>query len=156
MSSKMKIKIFQKGGKKNHEILESATRKFASSLMSNKMANTLEIRIELRSSKLNSRTRGQVTSAANGSKATKKFLIVIQRDMDLAQQIKTLAHEMVHVMQLAYGRLQYRYLKTTGRVHDYWKPEGSNKAVDMTEVEYWNRPWEVEAREKTEKITVGC
>jgi hypothetical protein len=37
----MKISILQKGGDKNHELIEKSTRYFASKLMSTRMSNSL-------------------------------------------------------------------------------------------------------------------
>lgn len=54
--------------------------------------------------------------------------------------ICTLAHEMVHVKQFARGELNQSLTQ--------WKTE------DHTNTEYWDQPWEVEARELQKKMVL--
>lgn len=149
MSTKTKIKILQRGGFKRHGLLEEATRWALSELLSTRMANTLSLRIEVRSTKLHENGYGLVVSTANGSKASKKFTVTIHRDHSLTQQLKGLFHELTHVAQYATGRLQCRRWKSDRKFHYRW--EGEEMGTEE-ENPYWNRPWEVEARKMEEEL----
>jgi hypothetical protein len=138
----MKISIFQKGGEKNHELIEKATRYFASKLMSTRMMNTLSLRIEVRSTTLPKNAIGVCTGKVNGSKSTKNFKIELQRDMPIGKQIETLAHEVVHVWQKASNTLQFRQWKSDGQVHIRWN---GNEMGLTDDIKYIDRPWELEA-----------
>lgn len=76
--------------------------------------NTLNIRLELRATKLEKDVLATCASEANGSKSTKDFTIMVLRDSPLPQQLESIAHEMVHVSQIAYGVLQNRVWKSDG------------------------------------------
>ena len=143
MSAKTKISIFQRGGYKRHGGIEYACRWALAQLLSTRMANTLNIRIEIRSTKLKKGTLGLVRTASNGSKATKNFTIVLHRDHSLREQLETLFHEVAHVAQFAMGRLQQRHWKSDRKLHYRW--EGQEMGAPE-ENPYWDRPWEVEAR----------
>lgn len=110
--------------------------------MTRRMMNTLNIRIELRASKLEKDVLGSCSSKANGSISTKNFTITIQRDNSYAEQLSTLAHEMVHVSQVAYGTLQNRVWKSDGKMHSRWN--GVELGV-KSDIKYRDRPWEKEA-----------
>ena len=143
-ATKSKITVLQRGGDKNHEVLERAARFFLSELMSTRLANTLAIRIEVRATKLDDGTAACAFLPTNGSAASKEFTVVLHRERSLADQLADLAHELVHVQQAASGRLQYRKWKSDGKLHARW--EGAELGV-LAELPYLTRPWEVEARQ---------
>lgn len=139
----MKITILQRGGDKDgHEILEDATRYFGKMLMSTRMCNTLNIRVELRASKLDKDTLGQCSTISMGSKANKDFTVLMQRDVDINKQLMILAHEMVHVAQKATNVLQYRLWKSDRKYHARWN--GFDMGLSDS-IPYYERPWEREA-----------
>ena len=138
----MKVTILQKGGRKNHEVLDEATRFYASKLMSTRMMNTLNLRIEVRSTILPKNWAGSCSAKVNGSQSTKDFTIVLQRDHTLGEQLKTLAHEVVHVWQKARNTLQYRLWKSDNQVHVRWN---GREMGTQPEIPYYDRPWEKEA-----------
>lgn len=70
------------------------------------------------------------------------YMIVIKPTKSLKDLGLTLAHEMVHVKQLAKGVLKYR--RTGNHV---WAGKRYKKTT-----EYLNRPWEIEAFSKQELI----
>ena len=144
MSTKTKIKILQRGGVKNHDVLEKATRWGLSQLMSNRMANTLSIRLELRATTLDKNFAGTCAiKSANGSRTKKEFTVVMQRDVPLPTQLSILFHELTHVGQYASNRLQQRWWKSDSSLHFRW--EGTDMGTTQQN-DYWTRPWEVEAR----------
>jgi len=140
-----KITILQRGGNRHpvhHYRLKQAIQFMGREIMGARLWNTLAIRVELRATKLKKDTHGQVGFKRNGSKAQRKFTIVAQRDDDRRTQMKTLAHELVHVEQAARGRVQLRIWKTDGKVHARW--EGKEIGI-LDEIKYADRPWEIEA-----------
>lgn len=147
----MKITILQKGGQKYHEALEKAVRYFAAQLMSTRMTNTLEIRLEVRATKLKKRVAGTCSTVPVGSKASKKFTIVLQRDMLPRDMFATIAHEMVHVQQKATNRLQFRRWSSDKQMHVRW--EGKDMGV-FGDIPYRIQPWEVEAYAKEKPLMV--
>lgn len=138
----MKITIFQKGGNKNHELIEEATRYFAKKLMSTRMINTLNLKIKVRSTTLPKNAIGVCSTLANGSISSKDFDIEIHRDISLKKQVETLAHELVHIWQKTSGMLQFRKWKSDNNIHIRWNGEetGLSNAIP-----YLERPWEKEA-----------
>lgn len=149
MSASTKITVLQKGGFKHHEVLERACRAFLTARMSTRLANTLTIRIEVRSTKLKEDTLAVAKLPTNGSAVSKAFTVVLRRERPLSLQVCDLAHELIHVEQAATGRLQYRRWKSDGKVHARWE------GADLGPVEglaYATRPWEVEARSEETKM----
>ena len=61
--------------------------------------------------------------------------------------VESLAHEMVHVKQLATGEY-YDYMYSDKTVK--WK----GKKVNIKEVDYWDQPWEIEAYGKERGLYV--
>ena len=143
-----KIQILQRGGVKNHEKLLEGAHFFLGELMSSRLANLLEIRIEVRSSKLENGTLACAWLPTNGSSASRSFTIVLHRERPLLHQLFDLAHELVHVAQAASGRLQYRRRKD-GKTYVRW--EGEDLGA-LQEIPYWDRPWEEEAHRMEEEL----
>lgn len=140
----MKVKILQKGGKKEHHLdIAQAVVFFGKELMSTRMTNTLSIRVALRvSGRAKKTTRGHVEMLTNGSAAQKVFNINIDRDAHLASQLQVLAHEMIHVQQIATGRFQRRVWKSDGKLHVRWEGKDIGEGF---KIPYREQPWEVEA-----------
>jgi len=138
----MKITILQRGGTKRHEEIETAARWALADLgLGTRMRNKLAIRIEMRATKLERNTLGVVYTKALGSRAQRKFTIIIRRDDPWTMQLETLMHELVHVAQFATGRFQHRNW-ANGVTHYRW--EGQAHGCQNT-VPYYSRPWEREA-----------
>ncbi|MEZ8292388.1 hypothetical protein AB6D11_00895 [Vibrio splendidus] len=139
----MNTTVLQRGGDRHsHNMLKRAANYFSRALMSTRMVNTLNLRIECRSSKLKSNISGLCKAKANGSQSTKEFTVVLQRDDPWHTQVLTLAHELVHVYQGAMGTLQYRQWKSDGQLHTRWA--GKDLGACGT-IPYRERPWEIEA-----------
>lgn len=156
----MKVTILQRGGErtvsgfvdkearaKRHKILEDATRFYGSELMSTRMRNLLKIRIEMRKTKLEKDTLGEVGNLLIGSEKQRDFTIITRRDASLEQQLSTLAHEMVHVRQIAMNQLQVRRWKSDWKIHTRWKGEEMPLGL-----EYKDYPWEHEAKEVGDEL----
>ena len=139
----MKVIVLQKGGLKQHSTIEEATRFFGKELMSTRMTNTLTIRVAMRvTGRAKKTTRGHVHMLHNGSSDQKVFNINIDRDMPLATQLQVLAHEMIHVQQIATKRFQSRRWKSDKKLHVRW--EGKDIGEGW-KIPYREQPWEVEA-----------
>jgi hypothetical protein len=69
----------------------------------------------------------------NASGKPRKFLIEINSALGAKDILETIAHEMVHVKQFAYGDMNEKL----SRWHD--------TSVDTDEIDYWFHPWEIEA-----------
>lgn len=147
-----KITILQRGGYKNHAELERAARFFLADLLSARMANTISLRIEVRSTKLEAGTAAKVAVPTNGSKATKAMTITLDRDRSFDDQIADLAHEIVHVAQAVTGRFQLRRWKSDELVHARW--EGAELGPVRC-IPYADRPWEVEAHREERRLVVA-
>jgi hypothetical protein len=76
------------------------------------------------------------------TQATGAYLVVIKPHRHLKEIGMTLAHELVHVKQLAKGQL--KYTKTGANI---WSGRRYSKNTD-----YLDRPWEVEAFSRQELI----
>jgi hypothetical protein len=145
------VQIFQKGGcKKDHDTLLKATQFYAKELMTTRMFNSLAIRIEMRASKLNKFTRGTCSMGKWGSQTEKKYVITIKRDMSIGEKLEVLAHEMVHVQQRAYNRIQMRRWKSDyNQIHVRFDGEEMGRYHEMP---YLERPWEIEAMKQQKPL----
>jgi len=65
------------------------------------------------------------------------FVIELYRFKRTIEIFKTLAHEMVHLKQLAKEEIKPRYYKNSHEI--YWR------GVKYNDVSYWDQPWEIEA-----------
>lgn len=65
----------------------------------------------------------------------KTIILAIDPKIAFNMIIDTLAHEMIHVKQIATGKLREKNGKT------YWQ----GKIVNRKKVSYWNHPWEINA-----------
>jgi hypothetical protein len=139
----MKIQIQQKGGIKNHSLIEAAARFYASELMSTRMCNTLKIVIKMRRHAGVKGKKGSCSTPPTGSITSKEFMIIISTKHSFDQQMCTLAHEMVHVRQKAMNELQTRKWKSDKKFHVRWK--GQDHGI-YNSIPWGERPWEIEAR----------
>ena len=140
----MKVKILQKGGNRDNKLdIAQAVMFYAKELMSTRLMNTLTIRVALRVTGRSSKTTtGHVHMLNNGSAAQKVFNINIDRNATLVDQLQILAHEMIHVEQIARGRYQLRKWKSDGIYHARW--EGKDLG-NWHDIPYREQPWEIEA-----------
>lgn len=144
----LKIKVLQRGGAPEAvPFVEDMTRRIVAKMFSTRMANTLCLRIELRSSKMKSDRLGEAHHSTVHDPSKKCYTIIVHRDVLPTQMAKTLAHELGHVKQYAEGRL--RPGKRAGESGRFWKPtrEGEGQFFPYATTDYWTSPWEVEARE---------
>ena len=133
-------------------LLLEAVKYYAKNIMSVRMANTIKVKIHVRKTVCKKNTYGQVHSLLTGSKGQREFLIELNANVDIHQMLQTLAHEMIHVKQLATKQLQYRYWKSDKQLHARW--EGQELGT-VGSIPYSERPWEVDAR-NNERLYYKC
>jgi len=69
----------------------------------------------------------------NSRNMPREFLIEVNPDIGVPNILETIAHEMVHIKQFAYGHTNDKLSKW----HDL--------KIDSDDLDYWDHPWEIEA-----------
>ena len=127
----MSIKIFGSPDAKFTPYVHRAAKFFADSLLTKQMQDNTKIVI-----KFNDKIKDQGYASVEGYNSKnipREFLIELHPHIGAAQILRTLAHEMVHVKQFAYGHTN----DTLSRWHDL--------KIDSDNLDYWDHPWEIEA-----------
>lgn len=127
---------------KNKSLFKEAVEYFAKKLMSTRMANSLNISLQIKNNMSVENSSGGCASQVNGSSASKDFIIEIQHAETIQDQLLFLAHEMVHLYQGSSNTLQYRQWKSDNKVHVRWSGQ---EMGFHDEVPYDDRPWEKQA-----------
>jgi len=139
-----KVTILQRGGVKYHESLRYWTERLLPELMSTRLANTLDLRIEVRKTVLSESNCGRVLWNPITNAKKKQYTIIIYREADLPKQIAALGHELMHVTQYAQHRLGHSAKgNERGR---WWVQDGRRQFFPYATTDYWSSPWEIEAR----------
>ena len=144
----LKVRVYRRGGEDRDALVETAVRTAAADMLSTRMANTLSIRVELRSSKLAANVGGQCGHADMADRSRKTIKIVLDRDLPTLRLRQLVAHEMKHAEQFLTGRLRWGTL--AGARGYFWRP-GPGRATfypwsdDLDTYRSW--PWEREARQ---------
>jgi len=130
---------------------ENAVKFFLKELnISTRLQNTLSIKVHIRKTVLKKNILGNCSILTNGSSSTKEFKIILREDRSYFEQLQTLAHECVHIEQACKNRLQLRVWSSDKRTHARW--EGKECGVYLQDIAYEDAPWEIEARDKQEKL----
>lgn len=124
------------GTKKQRDLVESMAVFAGYKLMREKLADTIELDIEL--------TRNLYKEDGNigdviwedRNHRPKQYSMRVDSTGDLRRILETVAHEMVHVSQFATGRWVELYKTKQTR----WEGKVLKKLP-----QYWDRPWEIEA-----------
>jgi hypothetical protein len=124
----MRIKVLTHS-KQLPEVLENATSFFAKEL---KLVNSKYEVIVVTDPGLKAEGNNGVCARTG----EKEITIALYSRLPLAKMMYTLAHEMVHVKQIAKG--QYKYTQARGYIKHYWLGK-------RVKAEYIKRPWEIEA-----------
>jgi hypothetical protein len=131
--------------------IEEATKLFLGELISKRLQNTLKIKIHVRKTTVKKtwgkNCEGVHLADAKGSTPDKEHKIIIDHNSDI---FETLAHELVHVKQIATKQYQQRWWKSDGQLHTRWE---GKELGPKTSIPYRERPWEIEAFEK-EKVLI--
>lgn len=117
--------------------LTEATKLYLGELISKRLQNTLKIKIHVRKTTIKS--EGVHLANAKGSDPDKYHKIIIHNDSDI---FETLAHELVHVKQIATKQFQQRWWKSDNELHARWE---GKELGPKRRIPYRQRPWEIEA-----------
>jgi hypothetical protein len=131
----MKIYIQGANDKLSKNALRYAAQYFAHLLMGKRLSKAITLTIVNKNS-----IKGFLGTAIptdDNTDMPREFEIEIDATKGMRTQLKTLAHEMVHVKQ--YARLEIRDL--VSRPATRWQ----NKYFEEGAVSYWDEPWEIEA-----------
>jgi len=143
---KFKVRVSLPRGEFNQDkcsILLHATQFYAKKILGTRLANLINVKVDVRKTTLDNNTLGVCHMKVTGSKRQRQFKIVLNAKRDLHSQLQTLAHEMVHVRQKAKNQLQYRWNRKDSRITIRWM---DNDPVRPEDIPYNQRPWEIEAR----------
>ena len=132
----IEVDVLNCKSKKKISIYENAVKYFASRLMPKIKSMHIDICIE------NSLDADAFCTQIEN----KYFIIEVSRKLPFEEQIKSIAHEMVHCMQFYSKTLQYKNNKIlwNGKAYDFNHMRRNNMTYDEYEC-YLNTPWEVEA-----------
>lgn len=131
----MKVSILGAKDRVLSSTLKEATGYFATSLVSTQLIPYLNIRILIKE-KLDAGGYCQSEEIIK----PRNFLIEIYKHRSKYWMLETLAHEMIHVKQMAKGQLKERSFKKQRVIS--W-----HGTVYQDDVSYWDQPWEIEAYE---------
>ena len=130
--------------------LTEATKFFLGELISKRLQNTLKIKIHVRKTtvkkKWGDNCQGVHLANAKGSDPEKNHKIIIDHTADI---FKTLAHELVHVKQIATKQYQQRWWKSDNELHTRWE---GKELGPKRRIPYRQRPWEIEAFDLDNKL----
>jgi len=127
----MPIKIVGCPDKDFTPYVHRAAKYYADVLMTKKMQENLNIVIKFQT-ELDNCGYAHV-EGRNAKRMPRKFLIEIHPGLGARGILETIAHEMVHVKQFAYGHINEKLSK--------WY----DTKVDSEQLDYWYHPWEIEA-----------
>ena len=130
----MKIYFRGKNDKVSREEFRYALKWMSNMLMSNQMIKRLKITVE---SKQEYGLKGSCQYENYDTRHPREFTICIDPYLSRRNQLVTLAHELVHVKQFAYGEM-----KDT-KYYDMVK--WNKQFINHEETDYWDLPWEIEA-----------
>jgi len=123
--------------------LTEATKLYLGELISKRLQNTLKIKIHVRKTTVKKSfgqsCEGFHTVKPSGSNPEKDHKIVIDQNSDI---FEVLAHELVHVKQIATKQLQKRWWKSDNELHARWE---GKELGPKRHIPYRQRPWEIEA-----------
>lgn len=136
----MEINVYGTKSKRLIKQLTEATEFFAYQLMHSRMADNLEIDIELDP---NLDVQGCCINEDDNRRS--RFFTIQLRNDSVDELIQTLAHEMVHVKQHAKNEHVKRFATAKGglRIESIWM--GKPWRPKKNENGYYDAPWEIEA-----------
>lgn len=127
----MSIKIVGSPDKDFTPYIHRAGKFFSDSLLTKQMQDYTTIIVKFNKKLADYGSAG--VEGYNSRNMPREFLIEINPHIGAYNILKTLAHEMVHVRQFAYGHTN----ETLSKWHDL--------KIDSDDLDYWDHPWEIEA-----------
>ena len=133
----MRIKIFGKAKNVSPRETRYAIRWFSNMLLGPKRSHKLEIDVvNMDSVRLGKFIATSISTGYVNDRRPNGFEIEIKETMNRVDYLKAIAHELVHVKQIARNELFY-YMNKPAKWRDTF--------VDDTKVHYYDLPWEIEA-----------
>lgn len=129
----MRIQIRGKNKKVSRNEFRYAVEWMLSMMMSKKLMSNLHIIIEF----LQEKGLNGSTECLDVEYKPRSFKVRVDPNLSRNHQLKTLAHELVHVKQ--FSMCEMRYTK------DHEMIKWHKQSINSDEMEYWDYPWEVEA-----------
>ncbi len=137
----MNIEFVKVRRKKNRLLMTEAIELFAFTLLHPRTVEVLDIIVEMKDLGHADGYCGWEDSNIN----PRSFTIELDKKLAGSELIKTIAHEMVHLKQFAKGELKERFKPTYCHI---WHGD----IVDVGLDNFYEVPWEVEAREMEEDL----
>ena len=137
----MNIEFVKVRRKKNRLLMTEAIELFAFTLLHPRTVEVLDIIVEMKDLGHADGYCGWEDSNIN----PRSFTIELDKKLAGSELIKTIAHEMVHLKQFAKGELKERFKPTYCHI---WHGD----IVDVGLDNFYEVPWEVEAREMEEEL----
>tara|TARA_R110000772_G_scaffold133429_2_gene241898 strand:+ start:5000 stop:5443 length:444 start_codon:yes stop_codon:yes gene_type:complete len=137
----MNIELVKVRRKKNRLLITEAIELFAFTLLHPRTVEVLDIIVEMKDLGHADGYCGWEDSNIN----PRSFTIELDKKLAGSELIKTIAHEMVHLKQFAKGELKERFKPTYRHI---WHGD----IVDVGLDNFYEVPWEVEAREMEEDL----
>lgn len=139
-------KLYVRGRSENFSTPEvrHAIQVFASYLLPEKIVKKLDVCVLVKSG-LDEDDCGQIQTRAFGKKNQRSFIITVNADQDVSEAMITLAHEMVHLKQMALNEF-VQQSETCCR----WN--GVFFSVDDERAVHYELPWEVEAHGREQEV----
>lgn len=137
-------KLYVRGRSENFSTpqVRHAIRAFASYLLPEKIVKELAIAVLVKSD-LEEDDCGQIRQYTFRNKSPRAFEITVNADQSLYEAMLTLAHEMVHLKQMATGQF-YQQSPACSKWND--------ERVDVASTDHYELPWEVEAHGREEEV----
>lgn len=133
----MQVTVRGTRDRKFASVMRKAARSFASNLFGHKMLPHLTFRI-ICTHELSASGFCGPSDIADLSRPRDFEIELLNKDRTRLSIITTLAHEMVHAKQFAYGQLKDKVVKRKFVTTWHGVPYDD-------EVDYWDHPWEIEA-----------
>lgn len=123
----------------SNKMLMSSTAWLGNKLCGPRLAKNLGIEINLVPYLRRKSDAYGICIPADVERYHREFDIELDAHLSKKSLLEALCHEMVHVKQYSRGELKERIVRSS--VRHYWQ----GKLVNHDEIDYWERPWEIEA-----------
>lgn len=131
----MKISVNGAKDKLLSKYLKCAANFYAETLLPKKIVDNITLKIIVHDTL---DAGGYCDSEEYSSKNPRDFIIDLSRTKKIINMFITLAHEMVHLKQMANGEMKDKRIKN--KYVTVWKGE-----LVEDDISYWDQPWEIEA-----------
>lgn len=131
----MKVSVTGARDRELTSLLKLAAQSFADKLLSPQLSKNVSVKIQVKD-KLGA--GGYCDSIEPDFGLPRDFTIEICRTKKKIHMFSVLAHEMVHLKQMAKGEMKDKYVKT--KYITVWRGESYED-----DISYWDQPWEIEA-----------